>query len=145
MSAHTTSPTAPAALFKMPAPPPVHPRAPVPFGVRDMNVFVRLDGKLLALRCAQLTRRRIAELYAGCPELLAATWPSRRAIGGWDARDAAEAIICACGHAGIAPVELLLCECIDVRYRWRTARGRYELVTPQELQRRTERVLGSAQ
>jgi hypothetical protein len=72
------------------------------------------DGIELAITRYDLTRERIASLYAAAPEALRRNWPHAKASGWSDGR-AAEAIIQACqAHGEFDPRWIGL----DVEYRW---------------------------
>jgi hypothetical protein len=120
---------------------PEHPRAPQPLGRCEGYYVFRVDGAARALLATQLTRRGIAALYAGCPDLLTATWPNRRRAGGWDAHRAAETIIGHCGRLPLLWPRQMEALGLEPRYRWRHASGRVELVSMDRLQQLADDVL----
>jgi len=83
-------------------PPPLPPGPVQPAGVHrphwpaeDWFLLRVADGSVRVFGAENLTRRRIARLYATAPELLAATWP-RPSGRGWDPELAQASIIASC-------------------------------------------------
>lgn len=143
MNAKAIPPASANASPALPRPLPEHPRAPVALGCNGAWNIIRLDGTVLALRPRQLTRRRVAGLFAGCPELLTRTWPDKRRRDGWDAVAAAESLIVACGKRMLWPRQLENLG-LRVRYRWRDGHGRLHLISLAELDRLTAEALERA-